>query len=158
MISAMKTKTDSLSAARLRPIKNQEKGLSLQQLVNQLLVNSMSTAFHSKTLVINEISRSMELSKDRAGVAPVIRELLSTIILNARNGQIYISADRFKDITTLYVQERNNYNGYALAYSVRTLEQEAAAHGANITINGEQQRVVTVAISFPNNSDEMIWD
>ena len=100
----------------------------------------------------------MELSKDRAGIAPVIRDLLSTVIVNARNGQIYISADRFRDITTLYVQERNNYNGYALGYSVRTLEQEAAVHGANISINGEQQRVVTVAISFPNNAEGMIWD
>jgi hypothetical protein len=158
MISAMKIKTDSLSSASLRSVKNQEKGLSLQLLVNQLLVNSMPTAFHSRTLVINEVSRNVELSKDRAGIAPVIRELLSTVILNARNGEIHISADRFKDITTLYVQERNNYNGYALGYSVRTLEQEAAVHGASITINGEQQRVVTVAISFPNNAEGTVWD
>ena len=154
----MKTKTDSLSSARLHPVKNQDRGLSLQQLVNQLLASSMPTAFHSKTLVINEVSRAMELSKDRAGIAPVIRDLLSTVIVNARNGQIYISADRFRDITTLYVQERNNYNGYALGYSVRTLEQEAAVHGANISITGEQQRVITVSISFPNNSEATIWD
>lgn len=158
MISTMKTKTDSLSSARLHPVKNTDRGLSLQQLVNQLLATSMPTAFHSKTLVINEVSRGMELSKDRAGIAPVIRDLLSTVIVNARNGQIHISADRFRDITTLYVQERNNYNGYALGYSIRTLEQEAAVHGANISINGEQQRVVTVAISFPNNAEGMIWD
>ena len=154
----MKAKTDSLSPARLHPVKNQDRGLSLQMLVNQLLATSMPTAFHSKTLVINEVSRCMELSKDRAGIASVIRDLLSTVIVNARNGQIHISADRFRDITTLYVQERNNYNGYALGYSVRTLEQEAAVHGANISITGEQQRVVTVSISFPNNAEGMIWD
>jgi len=154
----MKTKTDSLSSARLHPVKNQDRGLSLQQLVNQLLASSMPTAFHSKTLVINEVSRAMELSKDRAGIAPVIRDLLSTVIVNARNGQIYISADRFRDITTLYIQERNNYNGYALGYSVRTLEQEAAEHDANISIKGEQQRVVTVSISFPNKAEGMVWD
>jgi hypothetical protein len=154
----MKTNTDSLSSARLRPVKCPDKGLSLQLLVNQLLVNSMPTAFHSKTLVINEVSRAMELSKDRAAIAPVIRDLLSTVIVNARNGQIHISADRFRDITTLYVQERNNYNGYALAYSVRTLEQEAAVYGANISISGEQQRVVTVSISFPNNAEGMVWE
>jgi hypothetical protein len=158
MIITMKTKTDSLSSARLHPVKYQDRGLSLQLLVNQLLANSMPTAFHSKTLVINEISRAMELSKDRAGIAPVIRDLLSIIIINARNGQIHISADRFRDITTLYVQERNNNNGYALGYSVRTLEQEAAVHGANISITGEQQRIVTISISFPNNAEGMNWD
>ncbi len=154
----MKTKTYSLSSGRLHPVKTQDRGISLQLLVNQLLAASMPTAFHSKTLVINEVSRAMELSKDRAGIAPVIRDLLSKVIVNAKNGQIFISADRFKDITTLYVQERNNYNGYALGYSVRTLEQEAAVHGANISITGEQQRVVTVSISFPNNAEGMIWD
>jgi len=154
----MKTKSDSSSSVRPRPDKDHDKGLSLQLLVNQLLINSMPAAFHSKTLVINEVSRAMELSKDKAGIAAVIRHLLSTVIINARNGQIHISADRFRDITTLYVQERNNYNGYALGYSVRTLEQEAAEHGANISITGEQQRVVTVSISFPNNAEGMIWD
>jgi hypothetical protein len=124
-------------------------GVSLQLLINQLLTPSMPKAFHSKTLVINEVARNIELSRDNAAIAPVVRDLLSTVISNARNGQIYISAERFRDIVTLQIQERNNYNGYALGYSVRTLEQDAAAYGASISINGEQKRVVTISISFP---------
>ncbi|MEO5564063.1 MAG: hypothetical protein ABIR18_11525 [Chitinophagaceae bacterium] len=155
MISFMKT-----NPAAVTPInqpfskKNvQKRGVSLQLLVNQLLTNSMTMAFHSKSLVINEVARHIELSKDKVMVASVIRDLLATIISNARNGQIYISAERFRDIITLQIQERNNYNGYALAYSIRTMEAEAAAVGASISIDGEQKRVVTVSLSFPNSKE-----
>ena len=41
---------------------------------------------------------------------------------------------------------------------IQRLEQEAAEHDANISIKGEQQRVVTVSISFPNKAEGMVWD
>jgi hypothetical protein len=136
----------------------QVSGISLQLLVNQLLSNSMATAFRSKSLIINEISRDVQLSKDKLMVASVIRDLLSTVVTNARNGSIYISADRFRDIITLQVQERNNYNGYALAYSIRAMEAEAAMVGGSISIKGEHQQVITISFSFPNHAGNYQYD
>lgn len=127
-------------------------GVCLQQLVNQLLQHSMSVAFKNKSLVTNEIPREVELSKDKIIVAPVLRNLLATIITNSRDGEIYISADRFRDIITLQVQERNNYNGYALEYSIKALEREATRVGGSITIDGAHKRVITVSFSFPGMS------
>lgn len=125
-------------------------GISLQQLVNQLLGNSMTTAFRNKSLVINEVNREVMIAKNRITIAPVIRDLLATVIANSCNGEIYISAERFRDIVTLQVQERNNNNGYALASSLRIIEAAATMIGGNITINGPQQRIVTISLSFPN--------
>jgi len=133
-------------------------GISLQRLINQLLGQSMTTAFHNKSLVINEISKSIELSKDRALVAPVIRDLLKTVIANAFNGDICISAERFRDTIILNIQDRNNNNGYALAYSVRGMEAEAARVGASIDIDGEQKRVITISLSFSNSSGTACYD
>lgn len=124
-------------------------GVCLQQLVNQLLTNSMSTAFKNNSLVTNEIPREVQLARDKAIVAPVIRDLLSTVISNSRNGQIFISAERFRDTIILQVQERNNNNGYALAYSIGAMEAEAMMVGGDIAVNGAQQKVVTVSFSFP---------
>jgi hypothetical protein len=131
----------------------QSSGISLQLLVNQLLSHSMPTAFRSKSLVVNGVSRDLKLDKGRIKVAPVIRDLLATVVTNARNGDICISADKFRDIITLQVQERNNYNGYALAYSIRAMESEAANVGGSIAINGEQKKVVTISFSFPNQEE-----
>jgi hypothetical protein len=127
-------------------------GVCLKQLVNQLLSSSLATAFQNDSVVTNEVSREVQLSRDKAMIAPVISDLLAAVISNSRKGQIYISAERYSDIITLNIQERNNYNGFALAWSIKTIEAEAAAMGASITINGAQQKVVTVSLSFPFQS------
>jgi len=129
--------------------------VSLQQLINQLLGNQMSTAFRNKSVVTNEISRDIQLSKDKIAVAPVIRHLLATVISNARNGEIYISAERFRDIIILNVQDRNNYNGYALDYSIKAMETEATSAGGNLTIEGAQKRVVNISLSFPYQTEHV---
>jgi hypothetical protein len=151
----MKTNTGTRADA-IQPLTDgtQQKlpGVCLQQLVNQLLRNSMAIAFKNKSLVTNEIPREVQLSKDKVVVAPILRNLLATIITNSRNGEIHISAERFRDIITLQVQERNNYNGYALTYSIQALETEATRVGGSITINGAQQKVITVSFSFPGNN------
>lgn len=133
-------------------------GVCLQQLINQLLANSMATAFKNNSLVTNEISREVQLSRDKVIVAPIIKDLLATIITNSRNGQIFISADRFRDTITLQIQERNNYNGYALAWSIQSMETEAAMVGGNITINGAQQKVITISFSFPFQTSAISYD
>jgi len=132
--------------------------VSLQQLINQLLGNQMSTAFRNKSVVTNEISRDIQLSKDKIAVAPVIRHLLATVISNARNGEIYISAERFRDIIILHVQDRNNYNGYALDYSIKAMETEATSAGGSLTIEGAQKRVVNISLSFPSQAGHTTYD
>ena len=135
----------------------QPTGISLQQLINQLLDNSMATAFRNKSIVINEVTNDLMIAKDKITMAPVMRDLLATVIANSNNGQIYISAERFRDIITIQVQERSNNNGYALASSLRIVEAAAALVGGNLTINGAQQRVVTISLSFPN-SESLSYD
>jgi hypothetical protein len=144
----MKTTTGSENdLALVRP------GISLQALVNQLLSHSMPAAYRSKSLVINDVSRDVKLNRASAKVAPVIQHLLTTVVDNARNGDISVSADRFQDIVILEVQDRNNYNGYALGYSIRAMESEAAMVGGSISIDGEQKKVITISFSFPNQSE-----
>jgi hypothetical protein len=48
------------------------------------------------------------------------------------------------------MQERNNYNGYALAFSLKSIEAYAAMIGGNIGIKDPQKLVTTVSFSFPN--------
>jgi hypothetical protein len=154
----MKTNTGT-GASTIRPEidgSTQQKlpGVCLQQLVNQLLRHSMAVAFKNKSLVTNEIPREVEFPKDKIIVAPVLRNLLSAIINNSRDGEIYISADCFRDIITLQVQERNNYNGYALEYSIKALETEAAKVGGSITIDGAHKKIITVFFSFPGQANQ----
>ena len=128
-------------------------GISLQLLVNRL-VNSLPDNFiHNKISIVNEVPRNLQMIADEKKLTPVITELLTTVVANARNSHIHISADRYSDVLTLNIQDRNNNNGYALDFSIMAMKQQANELGGSLSIEGKQQRVATVSFSFPNHSD-----
>lgn len=127
-------------------------GISLQLLVNRLVSSSLATALRNKISVVNEVPRDLNIFADENKVVPVIFELLTTVVANAFNSQICISADRYRDIVILNIQDRNNNNGYALAFSIQSIEPRAAMAGGYISIKGPQQKIATISFSFPNHA------
>jgi hypothetical protein len=124
--------------------------ISLQQLVSDLVENSLPAASHNNTLVLNEVRQGIALGSSTQRAVDVMNELLFTIVVNSRNGDIHITADRYQDVVTLEIQERNNYNGYALAYSVSSMETDAARLGGHITIKDSSKKIATILFSFPD--------
>ncbi|HKO82625.1 MAG TPA: hypothetical protein VJU78_19600 [Chitinophagaceae bacterium] len=124
--------------------------ISLQLLLNDLLSNLPEAIALNKIVIANEISSEFKTLADQSQVVPVIDELLTTVITNARNTCICITAEKFIDIITLSIEDRNNYNGYALSFSLMAIEQRARVIGGDITIQGAQKRVATVSFSFPD--------
>jgi hypothetical protein len=124
---------------------------SLKSLINHLLRHSLDdTMRNSDSSVMNEIPAEVYLVADNNKVTSVIRELLATIVANARKGRIHIRAERFRDIVILEIQDQSNYNGYALDYSIRSIEPLARMVGGYISIKGQQQLETTISFSFPN--------
>ena len=125
-------------------------GISLQLLVDRLVSSSQGIAFRNKINVVNEVPRDIQMIADKTKVVPIIDELLTTVVANGRNSQVHISADRYKDIIILNIQDRNNYNGYALAFSIMSIESQVNEAGGSLTIDGKQKKIATVSFSFPN--------
>jgi hypothetical protein len=126
-------------------------GTSLRQIVNGLLLDSMTdSSINSKNIIVNDITADIPMVADEGRVVPVISELLSSVLSNARNGNIHISAERYRDGVILEIQERNTYNGYALAYRVQSIEPQVNMLGGYITLKGKQQLVTTISFGFPN--------
>ena len=125
----------------------------LHKLVNYLVGNSLVTILHNKTIVVNEVPTEFRLNADAEKIVPVIEALLITVITNSRNGRVYINVDKFRDTITLEIQDRNNYNGYALACSIKALEPLASIMGGNINLEAPQQLIATVTYSFPNRTE-----
>lgn len=125
-------------------------GTTLQQLVNNLVSNSLSSAIHNHSIIVNEVDQGILLGEPDPRVFPVLNDLLATIVANSRDGEIHISADVYRDTMTIQIQERNNYNGYALSFSINSIEPDAARLGGHIVINGAQKRITTISFSFPN--------
>jgi hypothetical protein len=126
--------------------------ISLQQLVSNLVNNSRSAARHNNTNVVNEVELGIALGMSMQHAIGIMSDILTTIVANSRNGEIHITAERFRDIVTLEFQERNNNNGYALAYTIGSIEPDAASVGGHISITGPQKKITTITFSFPGSS------
>jgi len=127
---------------------------SLKSLINHLLWHPLSETMRcSDSSVKNEISADIFIVSDENKISPVIQELLSTIIRNSRKGRIHIRADRFRDIIILEIEDQSNYNGYALDYSIRSIEPLARSVGGTISIKGQQQLETTISFSFPDRPE-----
>ncbi|HNU15511.1 MAG TPA: hypothetical protein PKI55_13735 [Chitinophagaceae bacterium] len=124
-------------------------GISLQQLVNNLLNESLSTAYHNKTRIVNEVTGDFVLGTNDENVVAVIKELLSVTIFNSSNGEIHVSAERYRDMVILLIEERNNNNGFALSFSIGSIEPEAAKIGGHIVIEGTRKKRTLITFSFP---------
>lgn len=124
--------------------------ISLQQLVNNLISNSLSCAIRNRSTVVNEIDKGIVIGATEPKIPEVLEELIATVVANSCNGEIHITADVYRDVMTVQIQERNNFNGYALSFSVNSIEAEATSLGGHISINGPQKKITTISFSFPN--------
>lgn len=125
--------------------------ISLQYLVSSLVNSSLPAAKDNNTHLVNEVGQGVALGTRIHKAISIINDLLSIVVANSRNGEIHISAERFRDVVIVEIQERNNYNGYALAYSIGSIEPDAALVGGHISIKGSQQKITTISFSFPDN-------
>ena len=123
--------------------------VSLNQLIKSLVENTQPLAIQHHTRVVNEVDGRLLLGEGALQLSSVLEELLDAVILNSREGDIHITADRFKDMVLLHIEERNNYNGYALSFSVGSLEPDAARIGGHISIEGERKKEAIIQFSFP---------
>jgi hypothetical protein len=124
-------------------------GIPLQQLVNHFVKSSLPSAISNHSQVLNEVSSSVTLNSKNTKVITIMNELLDTVVRNSKNGEIHISADRYSDVIIFQIEERNNNNGYALSYSIGSIEPDAERIGGHISINGPQKKITTISFSFP---------
>ena len=124
--------------------------VSLQLLLDNLVDNLPETVFRNKISVKNNVAAEFKMNADREKIVPVIDEVLNTVVSNARNTSISITAERYSDIVILSFEDSNNYNGYALQFSLMSVGQSARHVGGDINIYGAQKREATVSFSFPD--------
>ncbi len=129
---------------------NPSKSISLQLLLNDILFDLPDTIKGNNIVVKNAVSPELKMLAGQNGVITVINEILTTILSNARNTCILVTAEKYSDIVTLNFEDSNNFNGYALSFSLLLISQHARFEGGDISIRGAQKRVTTVSFSFPD--------
>lgn len=124
-------------------------GIRLQQLIDGLVGNSLPIAMSKGSVVVNEVGRGVVLRSLDYRLAGLLDMLLNTVIENSRRGDIHISAERRNQELVLHIQERNNYNGYALSFSIGALADDAAIIGGRLEIQSPNKLRTTISLSIP---------
>lgn len=128
---------------------NNQAPLSFSQLIKSLVDQKQPVAAQHNTRIVNEVEKHLILGAGALQLQQVLEELLDAVIGNSKEGDIHITAERFKDMVLLHIQERNNYNGYALSFSVGSIEPDAAKIGGHISMEGARKKETTISFSFP---------
>lgn len=124
-------------------------GIRLQQLIDGLVGNSLPTAMRKGSVVVNEVGRGVVLRSLDYRLTGLLDLLLNTVIENSRSGDIHITAERRNQELVLYIQERNNYNGYALSFSIGALADDAAIIGGRLEMQSPSKLTTTISLSLP---------
>lgn len=124
-------------------------GIRLQQLIDGLVGNSLPIAMSKGSVVVNEVGRGVVLRSLDYRLTGLLDMLLNTVIENSRSGDIHITAERRNQELVLHIQERNNYNGYALSFSVGALADDAAIIGGRLEMQSPNKLSTTISLSIP---------
>lgn len=122
----------------------------LQNLVDGLIKKQLAIAVRNNSFIINNVPPKLSISGYENVVASVINSLLHSVIINARETCISISAKELYGKTVVVsVKDSNSYNTYAVACSLQDVVLQAEMIGGNIDITSQRQKITTIAFRFP---------
>lgn len=122
----------------------------LQNLINRIIKNLLPVAVRNNSLIVNDISPELNIIGDENAVEPVIYGLLRSVIYNAKESCIRISAkEMYGKTVVVSVKDSNSFNTYAVACSLQNLIPLAQKIGGALDISCYRQKVTTIAFRFP---------
>ena len=123
---------------------------TLQNVVDSLINKLLPVARRNNSSIVNNVSPKLNLAGDLNSVASVIGGLLRSVISNARESCIQISAkELYGKMVMLSVRDSNSYDTYAVACGLQDVVHLAEKIGGHLDITSERQRVTTIAFCFP---------
>lgn len=125
--------------------------IPLRQLIDGLVGNSLSIAAGNSTVVLNEVGGGVILQNGSGRFVQLLDDIIRAVISNSRRGDVHISDEKKKGNLVLHIEDRSNYNGYALSFRVGTLALDAALMGGSLEVVNPNSLETVVLLSVPEN-------
>ena len=123
--------------------------IRLQQLIDGVVGNSLPAAMQHGSMVCNEVGKGVCLHRVSETFTSLVEEILDAVIDNSKKGDIHIRASRQHQRLILQITEKNNYNGFALAWRIGVLAQAVSGLGGSLDIRNPRQLETTISLSIP---------
>ena len=131
----------------------------LQNLVNSVIEKLLPVATRNNSSFVNDIPSRLSIEGDENNLASVISGLLRSVINNARESCIRISAkELYGNIVMLSVKDSNSFNTYAMACSLQDVVPLAEQMGGDLNIINERQNITTISLKFPLESGNRLGE
>jgi|SRR5687767_1406222 len=126
----------------------QQTKLSLQKLVDHLIVPLEPTANRQKSFIRNDVPVDFLVNADEQVLASAMNSLFSSVICRSQNGSIRISAKTFNDIVLVHVEDQNNVANVPSSTELEEARPLAEKLGGCITTNDQRNNGTQVTLSF----------
>lgn len=122
----------------------------LQHIVDKLIMPLVGVASRNNNSIINEVPAHLRIGNNEGVVASVIDGLLRSVVFNAKESCIRITAQvLYENFMLISVKDTNSFNTYGIACSLQDVVPLAHKLGGELDIMDQRQRITTITFRFP---------
>ncbi len=128
--------------------------LSLQHIVQSLVVNYHTAAVSQNSFFVNEVPATLAIAADKGTLTDLLGNIFSLVANYCRDTCIKISAKAYHDVIVMHIKDTSTFNNYVLTSQLQNLQTGADKIGGFLEITSQRKKETTIAFSFINQPSQ----
>ena len=124
--------------------------VTIHQLVKLIATNALPSAARNSSFIVNEVPETFIIIADENILATVLSRLLYSLVNQAENSCIRVTANEYDDIIFVYMKSTRGINNHAIDNDLQQAQSYAKKMNGNVGLSRNEEKVTGIVFSFPN--------
>ena len=120
----------------------------LNDVVDRLINTLLPKAYRNKSFFVNDIPDHLQLQRNSPIITTVLGGLLSTVISNAKDSCIWLSAKLYGNVVLVHVRNSGGFNTQAIERQLQLLQTLAVKTRGTIGFTSHQSSITSLTFGF----------
>jgi hypothetical protein len=120
----------------------------LNDVVDRLINTLLPKASRNTSFFVNDIPDHLQLKKESPVITSVLGGLLSTIVSNAKDSCIWLSAKLYGNVVLVHVKNANGFNPHAIQDQLDQLQTLAEKNRGTIGFTCHRNTITSLTFGF----------
>jgi len=120
----------------------------LNDVVDRLINTLLPKAYRNKSFFVNDIPDHLQLEQDSPVITSVLGGLLSTVISNAKESCIWLSAKIYGNVVLVHVKNSKGFSTHAMESQLQQLQTLAVKTRGTIGYTSHQSSITSLTFGF----------
>ena len=120
----------------------------LNDVVDRLINTLLPKASINRSFFVNDIPDHLPLKKESPVITSVLGGLLSTIVSNAKDSCIWLSAKLYGNVVLVHVKNAHGFNPHAIQGQLQQLQTLAEKNRGTIGFTRHQSTITSLTFGF----------